>query len=412
MQKIVFDEPYEFIPPLETNLWPSLIHLYLNRYLRKQYGIQAVECRGAERLRASLEAGHGILLAPNHCRLSDPLVLGVLARQVKTHLFAMASWHLFKQDWLTTFMIRRMGAFSVYREGLDRQAINSAIDILATARRPLILFPEGAISRHNDELMALMDGTAFIARTAARRRAKANPNDKVVVHPIAIRYFFRGDLPAAVEPVLTEIEHRLSWQPQTEVPLVQRVGRVAEALLSLKEVEYLGRAKQGDRYQRVKTLINHILVPLEEAWQINEPDDSVVARVKRIRTAVLPDLIDGQLTQEERDRRWRQLADCYLAQQMSHYPEDYVRADEQIPEHILETVERFEEDLTDEISVCGPFDVVIQVGEAIEVNPGRDRTSEADPVMQGIEHQLTTMLAALAAEAVHADAWHSGQQPV
>ena len=65
-----------------------------------------------------------------------------------------------------------MGAFSVNREGVDRQAINMAIEILETAERPLIVFPEGAVSRTNDRLHALLDGVAFIARAAAKRRAK------------------------------------------------------------------------------------------------------------------------------------------------------------------------------------------------------------------------------------------------
>ncbi len=35
MQKVVIDEPYEFVPPIATNFWPSLMQLYLPRYLKK-----------------------------------------------------------------------------------------------------------------------------------------------------------------------------------------------------------------------------------------------------------------------------------------------------------------------------------------------------------------------------------------
>ncbi len=35
MQKVVIDEPYEFVPPIATNFWPSLMQLYMPRYLRK-----------------------------------------------------------------------------------------------------------------------------------------------------------------------------------------------------------------------------------------------------------------------------------------------------------------------------------------------------------------------------------------
>ena len=150
--------------------------------------------RNKERLQASLDAGHGIMLTPNHCRNADPLVMGWLARSVGTHVYAMASWHLFNQDRFTAWAIRKMGGFSVYREGVDRQAINTAIEVLERAQRPLILFPEGAVSRTNDRLHALLDGVAFIARTAAKRRAKHVKDGKVVVHPVTIKYRFRGDI--------------------------------------------------------------------------------------------------------------------------------------------------------------------------------------------------------------------------
>ena len=44
------------------------------------------------------------------------------------------------------------------------------------------------------------------------------------------------------------------------------------------------------------------------------------SRVRALRAAILPDLVEGGLTDAERDRRWRQLALLYLAQQLSLYP--------------------------------------------------------------------------------------------
>src|SRR5262245_62111797 len=138
MQKVVIDEPYVFVPPVYSDVWPWILRFYLPRYLRKSYGVYSIECRNVERLRASLAAGNSIILAPNHCRMSDPLVLGVLGMKADCHLFAMASWHVFKQSRFQTFMSRRMGAFSVFREGNDRQAIDTAIQILLDRKRPII----------------------------------------------------------------------------------------------------------------------------------------------------------------------------------------------------------------------------------------------------------------------------------
>lgn len=396
MQKLVIEEPYEFIPPGRSEWWPRVVMPLLNPYMKRKYGVHSVECREVERLKASLDAGHGILLAPNHCRLSDPMVLGNLSRAIKRNLHAMASWHLFKQDWFTTFMTRSVGAFSVYREGVDRQAINMAIDILVEGRRPLVVFPEGAVSRHNDQLMPLMDGISFIARNAAKKREKNQAEGGVVVHPIAIRYYFNGDIEASLLPILEQIESHFGWYSQRGRTLLQRIQQVGEALLSLKEIEYLHESRSGDFYERLDRLIDDELTKLEKEYGLKDSEPGVVARVKSLRTAILPDMVHQRITPEERHRRWKHLAACYYLQQMSHYPRDYINVNGPNKiEHVLETMERFEEDFTDKISVHGPQHAVIEVGTAIDVSSRRDRKSESDPVMDGIRSQLTEMLTRL-----------------
>ncbi len=69
-----------------------------------------------------------------------------------------------------------------------------------------------------------------------------------------------------------------------------------------------------------------------------------------------------------------------------------------ISEHIIETVERFEEDFTDQTTVLGPWHVVIQVGEPIEASGRRERNASTDPIMSGIHNGLTEMLTQLATE--------------
>ena len=69
-----------------------------------------------------------------------------------------------------------------------------------------------------------------------------------------------------------------------------------------------------------------------------------------------------EITTEERERRWRQLADMYLAQQLSCYPPDYLQSNP-TPERMLETVERFEEDLTDRCRRYAPMTAKVRVGE-------------------------------------------------
>ncbi|MBK9990774.1 MAG: 1-acyl-sn-glycerol-3-phosphate acyltransferase [Verrucomicrobia bacterium] len=390
MQPVVFAKPYKFIPPRRGVFWPSLLRPFQPRLLRS-HGVVKVEYRGLERLRASVAAGHGMMLAPNHCRPCDPFVVAGLGYQVGRPVHIMASAHLFMQGRLQRFLLRRAGAFSIYREGMDREALKCAIQITAEAKRPLVLFPEGVISRHNDRLNPLMEGTAMIARSAAKQRAAAG-GGRVVVHPVAVRYVFDGDVEATVGPMMADIEHRLTWKTQSGLPLVERIAKIGVALLALKETEFLGAPQTGDLSGRIQRLIDHLLCPIEEQWIKGRRETGVVARVKALRSALVPDLVAGSLAETETAKRWDLLSRLYLAQQLAFYPAGYFRP-EPTPERILETVERFEEDMTDKVRTVSPIRALVDVGEAIEVSPERVRGAEGDPLMLGIQTSLEAMLA-------------------
>lgn len=396
MQHIVVEKPYKFVPPFRGTWWSSFIQLFQLQkiYLRRKEGVVDYECRHAERLRASIDAGHAVLMTPNHCRTADPIVLGWLNRAANCHVYAMASWHLFNQSWFNAWAIRIVGGFSVNREGVDRQAINMAIEILETAERPLIIFPEGTTSRTNDQLHSLLDGVAFIARAAAKKRARLDPPQQVVVHPIGLKYLFRGDIRQAADDVLTDIEHRLTWSPQRHLPLIDRLARVGRAVIALKEIEYFGRQFEGRLFDRMNRLINNLLEPIEREWLGAPQTGSAVLRAKVLRMKILPEMVRSNLPSAERDRRWQQLTAIQLAQQMNFYPPNYL-IDYPSVDRILETLERLEEDLCDEARVHQPIKVIIEVGEAIPVSPDRDRKAEVDPLMSEIEAALQGMLGRL-----------------
>jgi 1-acyl-sn-glycerol-3-phosphate acyltransferase len=398
MQNILIEKPYKFTPPFTWH-WPQRLLTRLGKYkslLRNEHGVIDHECRNVDRLRASLDAGHGIMLTPNHPRTADPIAMYHLCRETPMSMYTMASWHLFNQTRFTTFMVRLMGAFSVNREGLDRAAVDYAIDVLVKAERPLLIFPAGATSRTNDRLMALMEGPSFIARTAAKRRAKTG--GKVVVHPICIKYLYQGDIEKVGNEVLTDVERQLSWKPDPSVPLIDRIVKAGNALLTLKELEYDAESPPGlSLRQRQTNMVNRLLHPLEIEWLGVEQDGGIQSRVKALRMKIFPDLSRNEVDDEERIRRWNQLDETYLAQQIDCYPEQYVT---ELPsvDRILETIEKFEEDLNDKCRIHGQLKVVLDVGEAIEVSGKRDRSAASDPLMASIKEQLENKLLELQTE--------------
>jgi len=386
MQNIVIDKPYTFIPPRVSRFWLWFARQVVGRQLLRDFGVRAVECRGQELLQASLAAGQGVMLVANHCRPCDPLVLDSLAREVGRPFHTIASWHVFMESRLKRFMLPRIGAFSVYREGLDRESLKCSIQTLVEGRHPLVIFAEGIISRSNDRLQPFMDGPSFMARTAAKQR----PDGRVTVHPVFIRYFFEGDLTTTVAPVVAEIERRLTWQPQDHLPLLDRIGRLGLALLALKELEYLGAPQQGSGAVRMQRLMDCLLEPLEHEWCAGRHDGETMARVKRLRTAILPDLVGRELDEVERARRWRHLADLYLVQQLCCYPAGYI-ADPTV-ERVLETVERYEEDLTDVARAHPPLRAVITVGQGIVAEAAREGGRGEDPMMAELRLRMERLL--------------------
>ena len=386
MQSVVIDKPYTFIPPRFNPFWHGLVRRLLPRHMRKEYGIAAVECIGVEKLRASLAADHGIMLVANHCRPCDPMVLDFLAAEAGRPFHVIASWHVFMTSKIQRFLLPRMGGFSVYREGMDRESLKCAIKTVADGKSPLVIFAEGIITRCNDRLVNFMEGPAFMARAAAKQRKEG----KVVIHPVFIRYFFEGNLIESITPVVEEIEKRLSWQPQTQLSLRERIHKTGDALLALKELEYFQAQQPGNFRERLQRLIDHLLTPLENRWTPGRHDGDVMARVKRLRSAILPEMVSGELTEQDRASRWRQLADVYLVQQLHCYPGDYI--EHPTPERILETVERYEEDLTDVARPHFPIRAIIIVGDAIEVSPTRERSQEMDPITAEIRRQLEALL--------------------
>ena len=112
---------------------------------------------------------------------------------------------------------------------------------------------------------------------------------------------------------------------------------------------------------------------------------------------IFPEMSRAEVDDAERKRRWLQLEETYLAQQIDCYPEQYI-TELKSNDRILETVEKFEEDLNDKCRLHGNLKVIIDVGEAIEVSPTRDRKAKTDPLMAAIQASLEEKLGNLQME--------------
>ena len=124
--------------------------------------------------------------------------------------------------------------------------------------------------------------TGLLSSLARQPSSGPRPNRPVarVLVPVAINYRFLGRLEGSVSPVVDRIETRLTWKPRPDLPLIQRLQRVGNAILGLQELELVGEVRPGDIQGRLVRLANDILAPLEAEWKIKKPESDVPGRVR------------------------------------------------------------------------------------------------------------------------------------
>ena len=145
-----------------------------------------------------------------------------------------------------------------------------------------------------------------------------------MVHPIGIKYLFKGNIEQWGNASATELELRLGWRPRTEVPLLNRIESLAEALLATRETLYLGRAQSGGLAERRNRLIEHLLATSESRFQLaDESGANPLGRVRRLRSALSPLLLSTKDVREK-DRLLHSLDGIELAQELYSYPDRYL----------------------------------------------------------------------------------------
>jgi hypothetical protein len=382
-----FAEPYRFVPPYRSTFWCRVFEHVLPSRLRRGLGVYRWHFEGLEHLRASLERGAGVLLAANHCRWADPVVVGMLSIQLRKYFYYLVSHHLFRQARFTGWYLNRLGGFSVLREGTDRESLRVSVRILAGAERPLVVFPEGTWFRQNDRLGPLQEGASLIARQAARKGDRP-----VVVHPLAIKYWFLEDPRPALAGLLEQRERRLCWPPQRDLDLLPRVEKLGEALLAVQEVRHFGRPRQGPVDQRVRYLADSLVAAVEK-WHLGRTFGGVLLeRIRRLRQVLVRALADPQHQRQVGE----DLGLLLLCENLNSQSLEYVRARPSL-ERLAETVLRMEETITD-----GPEPFLARQGAVAAVGPAIDvRDYEGgprkgrhgpDPLLQDVAAAIQGML--------------------
>jgi 1-acyl-sn-glycerol-3-phosphate acyltransferase len=360
-------------------------------FLRRVYGIVRWQFEGLDAFRASLAQGAGILLAANHCRRADPLVLSLLGLEVQQYFYYVVAYHQFKQSRFFGWLINRVGGYSLWREGRDFESLRVSARIMANAERPLVLFPEGTWFRQNDRLGPIQEGLSLIARQAAKQATRP-----IAIHPVALKYWLLEDPRPILCRRLASLEARLSWQPQDHLDLVPRIEKLASALLAIKELEHWGASQVGTLDERIQRLADSHVTLLEKKLLGRIHEEWVLKRVRRLRQVVVRQL--QQTSDSSSILSAQQALEVLLfCENLCAHSHEYLLERPSL-ERLTETVQRLEEIVTDQIeTTVAPTGVTIAVGPAIDLRRlpgGRKQESEmlvsevADGIQRLLDHAL------------------------
>jgi 1-acyl-sn-glycerol-3-phosphate acyltransferase len=307
---------------------------------RKAYGIEEIVVQGIDRLRTALAEGAGVLIVTNHVSYPDAIVLAEVSQRISCPFYYMTAWQVFGlASPLKRAILRRLGCFSVDREGTDLAAFRTAVEILQTKPCPLVIFPEGEMYHNNDRVMPFHDGAAAIALSAARKSDRP-----IVCVPCALRYESLEDPTRELEHLLDRLEQRFFWRPSGKLPHVERVYHLAEAALALKEIEHMGQTQTGTVPERLEALCAFVLNQLEERYGLDGAEDSVPRRVKKLRQTALERLRELPDDARERELIARDLDEVFLAVQLFSYPRKYL-AERPSLDRLADTLDKLEEDI-------------------------------------------------------------------
>jgi 1-acyl-sn-glycerol-3-phosphate acyltransferase len=388
MNRQPFAKPPRWWSPKPSRFWMRVWRPLRRHQQIHDYRITEIEVQGLEHVRRAIDAGHGVLITPNHPGHGDCYLLWEALIRLRKPCYVMTAWQVFEMAKpLERLIYRQHGCFSVDREGNDMAAMRQTLHVLSETSNPMVIFPEGDVYHLNERVTPFRDGVGALALSAVKRSGRP-----VACFPTALRYEYTIDPSPELHKVMDQLEQRLYWRPRRDLPLEQRIYHFAEGILELKELEHLGRNQAGTLGERIDHLASEILRRIESRYDVRVEDESVPERVKTLRRLAI-ERRRGLSTDDPVDLEVaRELDDLFFVVQLFSYPGDYV-AERPTIERMAETVDKFEEDFLGAASagIRGRRRAEIRFGEPIVVRePGKRDSARA--LVHDLERRVQSML--------------------
>jgi 1-acyl-sn-glycerol-3-phosphate acyltransferase len=370
------DLPYQYFPSKRNALVAWAIGVF-NRVHRLPniLKVDRVEVSGADVLRQNLRRrGRGrdrVLFLPNHPTHADAAVFIEALRQARFSTQMMAAYDVFLRGRMDAWVMQKMGAFSVDREGSDQRAMKEAAAILAKGIHALTIFPEGNVYLRNDRVTPFNDGAAFLAIRAAKELAKHGI--RVVAVPVSIKLTHLSDCHAALERMLGELAAAMDVSgDDTEQSLAPRdtIVRIGVAAIRRNLAQRgLTPPDTDDIAELIAFSAGSVLEDLEAKLGLEpKANASLIDRVRAARRVIHEVRMDkDRVADHAAALTWADQA--MLAYRITSYLTDYV-ADRPTLDRVSETIEKIAEDVRrDIIEPIGVRRAYVRFNEPIPLDP-------------------------------------------
>ncbi len=309
-------------------------------------------------------ANHPMVLVPNHADYADASIMFALSKRVGDPFCYMCARETFKGR-IRSFVMQRLGIYSVMRGSVDREAFRTTRSLLAEGKYPLVIFAEGEISRQNDTVLPFESGVIQLCFWALDDMAKVDAVKPLYIVPIGIKYVYDEEMWDEIEGALTRLEREILPQgsPAAE-DLYGRLRQIGAAIVSTLEREYKLRADEDRSLnERIEQLREHILSQVEEFMGVT-PQTTALPRT---RVRALKNLIDAEVYREteELSAYERQIHEQRLEKFQEFYPDlnrllnfiaiyDGYVGENRSPERFLEVITRLEREVFGASKPRGP----------------------------------------------------------
>jgi 1-acyl-sn-glycerol-3-phosphate acyltransferase len=376
MDPMPYATPPRWWSPRLRIFWIRLLRRGRIWFQRRRDGLADVQIHGLEHLRQAVDQGCGVLVTPNHATHADPFVLLAAGDRLGRPFYHMVAWQSFYLlPWISRWVIRWHGCFSVDREGNDFRAFRQAVDVVEQRPQPLAVFAQGEVYHNARRLTPFRPGVARIALHAARHSQR-----RIVCVPAAITYRYLEDPTPALERLCGRLEKTFLWQPAT-CSMVERVSQLREAFLTLNQLEYLGRVEPGPTNERMTALVETVLQRIEAGAKTVSRASNIPDRVTYLRRRAI------------RQKAGRDLEDLNAAVQLYSYAEDDLAGRPTI-EHVAEVLDRLEEDVlrAPTASLHGLRRGFLLFGPPLEVKGFAEEKGAPRALTEALEHRVRGLM--------------------